>query len=159
MVKGFISILIIWVAIFAVVYLYFETRLGSRVQVSDAYLEYGEIQIPRAGDGHFYVQGTINGYPVKFLVDTGASVVSISKEVARRAALPTGRPANFTTAGGIVQGEIVFDQTIDAGGITVRGLQVSVGLYGDVALLGQNFLRNIDVVQTNDRMVLRVRTE
>ncbi len=159
MVKGLISVLIIWITVFVIVYLYFETRLDSKVVVANASLEHGEVLIPRSRDGHYYVQGAINGYPVKFLVDTGASVVSISKEIAQRANLPTGRSANFTTAAGIIKGEMVYDQTIDVGGIIVGGLQVSVGLHGDVALLGQNFLRKIDVIQTNDRMILRVRAE
>jgi len=159
MVKGFIGVLIIWITVFVIVYLYFETRLDSKVVVASASLERGEVLIPRSRDGHFYVQGAINSYPVKFLVDTGASVVAISEEIAQRANLPTGKPASFSTAAGIVKGEMVYDQTIDVGGIIVSGLQVSVGLHGDIALLGQNFLRNIDVIQTNDRMILQIRAE
>ncbi len=159
MVNRLISVLVIWVVIFAVVYLYFDTRLDPSIRVVHESLEHGEVIIPRSRDGHFYVQGTINGYPAKFLVDTGASVVSISAEFARRANLPAGRSANFTTAGGVIQGEMVFDQTVEAGGIIVTGLSISVGLYGDVALLGQNFLQNIDVIQSEDQMILRVRTK
>ena len=54
---------------------------------------------------------------------------------------------------------MVNDQTIEAGGIVVSGLQISVGLPGDMALLGQNFLRNIDVIQSNDTMTLRLRQQ
>lgn len=159
MVKGYISVLIIWITIFVSAYLYFDTRLEPRVSVVKSDLGSGEVIIPRSWDGHYYVPGSINGYPVKFLVDTGASVVSVGTDFARLANLPKGRPASFTTAGGVVQGEMVFDQIIEVGGIVINGLHVSVGLHGDVALLGQNFLRKIDVIQSNDTMTLRVRAE
>ena len=159
MVQGYISVLIIWITIFATAYFYFDTRLEPRVSIAKSDLESGEVVISRSWDGHYYVPGSINGYRVKFLVDTGASVVSIGADLARQANLPQGKPASFTTAGGVVQGEMVFDQIVEAGGIVINGLHVSVGLHGDMALLGQNFLRKIDVIQSNDTMTLRVRTE
>ena len=159
MVQGFITVLIIWITIFAAAYLYFDTRMEPRVSVAKADLKQGEVVIPRSWDGHYYLQGSVNGYPIRFLVDTGASVVSVGADFARQANLPKGRPASFTTAGGVVQGEMVFDQIIEAGGIVINGLHVSVGLHGDVALLGQNFLRKIDVIQSNDTMTLRIRSE
>ncbi|MGH8684378.1 MAG: retroviral-like aspartic protease family protein, partial [Nitrosospira sp.] len=75
-----------------------------------------------------------------------------------RTGLPGGMPASFSTANGTVMGEIVSGQTIEAGGIVVKGLSVGVGMAGDMALLGQNFLRRVDVLQSDDKMVLRVRT-
>lgn len=151
---GHISVLVIWIAIFTVVYLYFDAQQKPKIAVADA--GRGEIVIPRSRDGHYYVRGAINGYPVDFMVDTGASVVAISSELARAANLPSGTPANFSTAGGMVAGEIVSGQTIEAGGIRVHGLSVSVGLHGDMALLGQNFLRKLDVIQSNDTLIMRV---
>ncbi|MCB1936509.1 MAG: clan AA aspartic protease [Nitrosomonas sp.] len=156
--RSFINVLIIWIAIFSAVYFYFNTKLEPKVSVARHNSVAGEVTIPRSWDGHYYIQGSINGYPIIFMVDTGATVVSVGAEFARNAKLPKGRPANFTTAGGMVQGEMVYDQTVEAGGIAVNGLQVSVGLPGDMALLGQNFLRNIDVIQSNDMMTLRVQT-
>lgn len=157
--RSLIRVLIIWIIIFSAIYLYFNTKLEPRITVAKQSLVSGEVIIPRSWDGHYYIQGSINSYPVIFMVDTGATVVSLGTEIARRAQLPKGRPANFTTAGGVVQGEMVNDQTIEAGGIVVSGLQISVGLPGDMALLGQNFLRNIDVIQSNDTMTLRLRQQ
>jgi len=157
--RSFINVLIIWVAIFSAVYFYFNTQLEPRVSVARHNSVAGEVTIPRSWDGHYYIQGSVNGYPIIFMVDTGATVVSVGAEFARNARLPKGRPANFTTAGGVVQGEMVNELTVEAGGIAVNGLQVSVGLPGDMALLGQNFLRNIDVIQSNDTMTLRARSQ
>jgi aspartyl protease family protein len=94
---------------------------------------------------------------VDFMVDTGATTVSISRTVARKANLPAGIPASFSTAGGTVAGEIVPGQTVEAGGIVVEGLSLGVGIDGDIGLLGQNFLRYVDVLQLEDKMILRVR--
>lgn len=156
---GHISVLVVWIIVFSVVYLYFNERQVPKVAEVKGNLTRGEIVIPRSLDGHYYVRGAINGYPIDFMVDTGASIVSISNKISRAANLPSGAPANFSTAGGVVRGEIVSGQTIEAGGIAVNGLSVSVGIQGEIALLGQNFLRRVDVIQSNDRMILRVRAE
>ncbi len=155
---GHISALVTWIAIFSVAYVYFEIRQEPTVAVAEGNLTPGEIVIPRSLDGHYYIRGSINGYPVDFMVDTGASIVSVSNDFSKKANLPGGTPVSLSTAGGIVTGEIISGQTIEAGGILVRGLSVSVGIQGEVALLGQNFLRRVDVIQSNDKMTLRIRT-
>jgi aspartyl protease family protein len=157
--KNLISVLIIWIAVFSAFFLYFEARQGPTIAVATKGMARGEVVIPRSPDGHYYVRGAINGYPVDFMVDTGASIVSVSKDFARMANLPNGAPANFSTAGGVVTGEIISGQKVEAGGIAVNGLSVSVGMHGRMALLGQNFLRRIDVIQSNDKMILRVSAE
>ncbi|MEO7320421.1 MAG: retropepsin-like aspartic protease [Nitrosospira sp.] len=79
------------------------------------------------------MRGKINGHPMDFMVDTGASTVSISRDIALNAHLPRGMPATFLTANGPVRGEIVSGQTIEAGGIVVEGLSVGIGVQGNVA--------------------------
>lgn len=155
---GHITALVIWIAISGTIYLYFDAREKPTIAVADVGLTGGEVIIPRSRDGHYYVRGSINGHSVDFMVDTGASMVSIGRGIARSAGLPSGMPASFSTANGTVMGEIVSGQTVEAGGIVVKGLSVGVGVVGDVALLGQNFLRRVDVLQSGDKMVLRIGT-
>ena len=156
---GHITALAIWITISGATYLYFDARQKPTIAIASAKLASGEVVIPRSRDGHYYVRGTINGHPVDFMVDTGASTVSVSRDIARNVDFPRGMPANFLTANGAVMGEIVSRQTIEAGGIVVEGLSVGVGIQGDIALLGQNFLRRVDVLQSGDKMVLRIRTK
>jgi aspartyl protease family protein len=154
---GYVTALVIWVILFGIAYLFFENWLEPKIAVIQDNRAGSEVVISRSWDGHYYVRGEINGYPVDFMVDTGASMVSISYDLARAANLPTGRPASFSTAGGKFMGEIVSGQDIKIGGILAKGLSISVGMQGEMGLLGQNFLRRVEVVQSGDRMVLRVR--
>ncbi|MDQ3185949.1 MAG: TIGR02281 family clan AA aspartic protease [Pseudomonadota bacterium] len=153
---GHITALAIWITISGVIYLYFDAHQKPTIAVASADLAGGEVTIPRSRDGHYYVRGSVNGHPVDFMVDTGASMVSIGRDIAQSAGLPSGMPASFSTANGTVMGEIVSGQIIEAGGIVVEGLSVGVGIRGDMALLGQNFLRKVDVLQSGDKMVLRL---
>jgi aspartyl protease family protein len=150
-----------WLLAFGGAYLFFDARLKPTVATaSNDSLAKGEVVIPRSRDGHYYVKGSINGKVVVFVVDTGATMVSVSSGFARDAGLPRGVSAQFSTAGGVVEGEVVTDQTIEAGGIRVSPLNIAVGIQmsaEDPALLGQNFLRRVEVSQANDQMVLRLK--
>jgi aspartyl protease family protein len=148
---------LVWIALFGVAYFVIDAQLQPKVAMVDTG---GEIVIPRSRDGHFYVAGKINGQPVTFLVDTGASTVSINSALAGRLGLPRGRPVAIGTAGGVTQGEEVAGQVVTLGGITVQDVRVVVlaGMPGE-ALLGQNVLRHLEVIQTAEQMILRRKPE
>jgi len=117
----------------------------------------GEISVPAARDGHYYLDGAINGTPLKFMIDTGATYVSVGADFARRARLPKGVAGYFSTANGAVEGEIVKDQVVEAEGFRVSGLSVAVTpLDGKQGLLGQNFLKRFEVAQSRGVMTLRL---
>jgi aspartyl protease family protein len=116
-----------------------------------------EISIPASRDGHYYLEGSINGVPIQFMIDTGATYVSVSEEFSRKARLPEGITGYFSTANGAVEGKIVKDQVIEAEGFRATGLSVAVmPLGGKKGLLGQNFLRRFEVTQSAGAMRLRL---
>ena len=117
-----------------------------------------EIVIPRSRNGHYYVEGTINGFATTFMVDTGASTVAIDPKTARAARLPEGYAATFGTASGPAQGENVPRQSVTVGGFRIDDVTIAVieGI-GEVGLLGQNILRHLDVTQSGGEMILRVK--
>ncbi len=118
----------------------------------------GEMTIPRSRDGHFYAPGFVGGQPVIFLVDTGASYVTVSDEFARHAGLSGGTPTRFHTANGVIDGRIVDNLTVSMGPAQVSGVKVAVGLIGagrDTALLGQSFLSRFQITLSGNEMVLR----
>lgn len=115
-----------------------------------------EIAIPVSRDGHYYLDGAVNGVPIKFMIDTGATYVAVGEDFARKARLPEGFTGYFGTANGTVEGRIVKDQVVEAEGFKVSGLSVAVTpLGGGQGLLGQNFLRRFEVSQSAGVMRLR----
>lgn len=117
-----------------------------------------EIVLTVASDGHFYLDGAVNGQAVRFVVDTGASSVTVGGRWARQAELPEGLPAFFNTANGRVEGRLVPRQKVRAACMEVDDITVAVspGL-DEIGLLGQNFLRRFEVVQTAKELRLRHR--
>ena len=114
------------------------------------------IEIPAARDGHYYLEGSVNGTPLHFMIDTGATYVSVSASFARKSGLPEGVRGYFSTANGTVEGRIVKGQVVEAEGFKVSGLSVAVTPLGSKrGLLGQNFLRQFEVSQSQG--VLRLR--
>lgn len=151
--------LLFWIALMSVLYFAFDTYLAPKV-VKVSGPATGEIVIPRSGDGHYYLAGSINGQPVTFLIDTGATVVAISRQLAATAGVPRGEPTTFHSANGTQMGELVANQTVEAGGLVVSNIAVGVGVdlgKDDHALLGQNFLRRVSMIQRDDTLTLRVR--
>lgn len=131
-------------------------KVASVVESTNGMLE---IVIPRSRNGHYYVEGAINGRATTFMVDTGATTVAIDPRTARAAGLPKGYPATFGTASGETQGETVPRQSVSVGSLRIDDVTIAVidGI-GEVGLLGQNILRHLDVTQSGDRMILRAKT-
>jgi len=154
---GTLGILAFWLVVMGLLYLAMQQleRPGAAKVQAD-----GALVIPRHRDGHFRVQGSINGQPVVFLVDTGASLVSVTDALARKAGLTGGERTTFRTANGTREGMVMQAESITVRSLAVSGLRVGTGYTGEDekdALLGQNFLRHFDVEIKSDRMVLHPR--
>jgi len=116
-----------------------------------------ELAVPVSRDGHYYLDGAINGVPLRFMIDTGATYVSVGADFARTARLPKGVPGTFSTANGTVEGEIVKNQEVNADAFRVSGLSIAVTpAQGKVGLLGQNFLRRFELSQSDGVLRLRL---
>jgi aspartyl protease family protein len=119
----------------------------------------GTTVIMRGMQGHFFVDGDIAGNPVRFIVDTGASAVALSREDARRvgidpASLTYDRTAN--TASGTTRYAPVTFPSLRVGDIQLLGVQgFVIDVDETMPLLGQSFLGRIDKVAIeSDRMTL-----
>ncbi len=153
--KHFLALLV-WCLLLGAIYLAIDAA-GSPKVVSPA--TGTEIRIPRSADGHFYLSGRINGLAVDFLVDTGATTVSVGEDTAARIGLPQGRPVTVGTANGSITAAESAGHTLSIGSLTVRDVRViTLPRHRGPALLGQNVLRHLDVTQMSDVMVLRARS-
>jgi aspartyl protease family protein len=158
---GALAITAVWLAVAGVLYLVFDRIEHKRQASLKPYaLSSGDLVIPRQRDGHFHVEGEVNRQAVRFLVDTGASHVSVSQVLAEQARLPAGQDIVLNTANGQRTGQLVRSVPVRAGHLVVNAASVTVGLSGlepEQALLGQNFLKHFDVEIRRDEMVLRQR--
>ncbi len=158
---GALAIAAVWLAVAGVLYLVFDRIEHNRQASLKPYaLDSGDLVIPRQRDGHFHVEGEVNRQPVRFLVDTGASHVSVSQALATQAGLPAGQSITLHTANGPRQGQLVRSVPVRVGNLVLNDTSVAVGLSGlepQQALLGQAFLRHFDVEIRRDEMVLRQR--
>ena len=110
--------------------------------------------------GHFLTQGQINGKSVPMVVDTGATLVSLSMEEAQRLGLnyQSGQRAQMSTANGLVSAWRIKLATVRVGDVLVYDVDsvVSAGAMPYV-LLGNSFLQHFQMTRTNDQMVLEKR--
>jgi len=119
----------------------------------------GEAVLERQPDGHFYADATVDGMPVHFLVDTGASVVALTGDDAYALGVswddnqiqPIGQGAS-----GTIYGVPAMIDEMSLGGL--RGSKVQAVIIPEglpVSLLGQSFLSKVDNVEiAGDRMIL-----
>lgn len=110
--------------------------------------------------GMFHTDGSINGAPVHFLVDTGATLVALGRSDAQRAGLDItkGEPIRIHTANGLTQGWRLALNSVKVGGITlnnVDGVVHSSEL--PAVLLGASFLNRMEMRRDGTALQLRQR--
>lgn len=114
--------------------------------------------LTREQNGHFYATAEVNGQPVRFVVDTGASIVALTEDDARRIGLSVD-PNKFEVvgegAGGPLRGQRVRLNEVRLDGKSGYDLGAVVLEGATVSLLGQNYLRTVSVAMDGERMVLK----
>jgi len=115
------------------------------------------IVLPMGTGGHFSAAGSINGKPVNFLVDTGATSVALSQGEANRIGLEwkRGRPGLSQTANGTVPVYAVNLTTVRVGDVEIANVAaVVVPSDMPMVLLGNSFLNRFNMRRDNDVMRL-----
>jgi clan AA aspartic protease (TIGR02281 family) len=114
----------------------------------------GSMTVARQTNGHFYVPGSVSNVPVTFMVDTGASVTSISSDIARQASISNCKEVQFQTANGAATGCIALVPNMTLGNFTLQNITVAVMPNLETNLLGANVLRNFQVSQSDSLMLI-----
>lgn len=151
----------IWGLIFlgavAVAGLWDDIRRSTRP--AEAVIRGDSIEVPAAADGHFYLLVEVNGVTVRFVVDTGATDIVLTRRDAARAGLdPEGLNYFGTamTANGRVATAPVRLDTLALGGMSDANVPAVVnGGELDTSLLGMSYLSRHEVTFSGDRMILR----
>lgn len=116
-----------------------------------------QVVLERNFQHHYIASGTINGAPVTFLVDTGATTVSVPAHLAEKLRLTPGAPQMANTANGVVETRATRIDELRLGSITLRDVRASLnpGMRGEEILLGMSALKNIEFSHRDGVLTLK----
>jgi aspartyl protease family protein len=134
-------------------------KLGQHYRSTASLAPSGASKVTHAADGRgmFYAEGGINGLPVRFMVDTGATYVGMSAAEATRLGLDfrKGRPVMMQTANGRVMNYLVKLDRVRLGSIELNGVDGVVGEQDmPFILLGMSFLNRLEMLRDGASMTL-----
>jgi aspartyl protease family protein len=144
---------LIFAGAMAVVALWDDIK-GAVMPMQTVFADQGRIELPRAPDGHYYVTAEVNGTPIRFTVDTGATDIVLSQPDAEAAGIDTGNLAfvgRAITANGEVRTAPVRLDSFAIGAISDTRLRAVVN-QGDMggSLLGMSYLQRYTKIEITD---------
>ncbi|MES2904579.1 MAG: TIGR02281 family clan AA aspartic protease [Pseudomonadota bacterium] len=153
-VAGVATMLLTWLAMFGAGFVLFTFRddLGYVFQrmKSEAtgapVVQAGQMRIPQSVDGHFYVDASVNGRPVRFLVDSGATMTTIGRRTAAKANVTVSDRRNqmVRTGNGIVRVATGRAKDFDIGVIRRSDVGLHVADAEEFNVLGMNYLSSLE---------------
>jgi aspartyl protease family protein len=141
-----------WIGIFAVAFALFAFRndfawVGKRLwaeATGNPIVEGSTVKIPISEDGHYWVQASLNGQNVRFMVDSGASITTIDEDTAASAGVAAeGRRVMVNTANGAAWMTQATADRLEVGTIVRSDFPVDISSQEDMNLLGMNFLSTL----------------
>jgi aspartyl protease family protein len=116
-----------------------------------------EVVLQRNRYGHYVANGKINGHTVEFLLDTGASDVSVPQSLAGPLGLEPGQPITYHTANGNITAYLTRIRDLRLGNIELQNIQASINPNkgDDTILLGMSFLKHLEFTQRGDTLIIR----
>lgn len=115
------------------------------------------VELQRNRYGHYVANGTINNKPVVFMLDTGATNISIPEKIAQRLKLKAGLKIPVNTANGEIEVYATMLDHVGLGAIKLNNFSANINPYfkGDEILLGMSFLKHLDFSQEGDKLLIR----
>ena len=146
--------------LFAWIFAGLEERENNPNQfVSTEQLDNGDkaISLKRNRSGHYVANGFINGEKVTFLIDTGASDISVPGDLAKKLGLQRGAAQQYNTANGVITGYLTRLDSVKLGEIELHNVRASINPQeqGDGLLLGMSFLRDLEFTQRGDILTIK----
>lgn len=155
---------VIWIVLLAAVTILFNHLLDGinnpNRQLTIVTNEFGikEVVLQRNRQGHYLASGEINDQPVRFLLDTGATLVAVPEHVANKLHLSKGRVIQTQTANGISQSYATTIDKLALGDIIMINVPASIspGMEFDEILLGMSFLKHLRLTQQGKQLKISV---
>ena len=152
-----------WLVLLGLGVFYFNDLLEEQynpnqsLQTRHAEDGFREVVLQRNKFGHYVTDGQINGVPVTFMLDTGATGVAIPEALAAYLGLQRGRAFPTQTANGMSTSYAANLDRVSVGGIELSDVSAGItpGLQTDEILLGMSFLKHIEFTQRGDTLILR----
>lgn len=116
-----------------------------------------EVILQRSRYNQYISSGSINGHPVVFLLDTGATEVALSSHLAQKLQLRKGAVGRAKTANGMVKTYATMINHLSIGDIQLEDVPASIttGMRGDEVLLGMSALKRLEFLQRDKQLILR----
>jgi len=158
--SGSFMLVMAWLLIMGGLYWFFSGWHSAEINPNTANVltqQQGDLTLLRNRDGHYVASGTINGRPVRFLLDTGATWVVVSMGMAAELGLKRGAALTLQTANGPTVGHQTRLARIQVGSLELEdvGAVMSDGIDDNVVLLGMRFLSRVEFSQRNGVLTLR----
>ena len=131
--------------------------LGAHHRAAPAPLTQAAVVLPADGRGHFFAEGSVNGVALRFLVDTGASMVMLPADDARRLGIDylAAPKTRVQTAAGPISAYLITLDRMRVGAIELNGIDgIVVDQGGQMPLLGMSFLNRVEMRRNGDSMTL-----
>jgi len=115
------------------------------------------VTLKRNRSGHYVANGTINGQKVHFLLDTGATTVSVPERISGKLGLERGVEIDTVTANGMTTTYSTEINKITLGNIELHNVRASINpnMVGDEVLLGMSFLKHLEFTQRGNILILK----
>ena len=145
-----------WILLIGLIAWLVETRLYQTTASFVDTNEKGELILKRNRSGHYLITAKINGIAVKALLDTGATRVSISNNLAQKLNLQRGIRYTVITANGNADAYHSRLDSLQIGSIKQTQVAATIipNMQNDLVLIGMNFLKHLHIVQQNDTLII-----
>jgi clan AA aspartic protease (TIGR02281 family) len=131
------------------------TRLPQDEELAET--SNGIYVIKQRGSGHYFMDGKINGKALTFVIDTGASIVSLPRPVAFLARISCKEQIQLQTAGGSTSGCTAVIASLRFGPFLMKDVPAVIVPNLDQPLLGMNVLNQFKIEQSNGEMRISIR--
>ncbi len=151
-----------WIVLLGLLTLYFKGVLQQQHNpninvISSSSTDHKEVILKRNRIGHYVANGQINDHPVEFILDTGASMVSVPETLAKSLGLKRGPVMDVSTANGTISVYFTWLDRVQLGNIVLTDIRASINPYmsGNEVLLGMSFLKKLEFTQRGELLMLR----